>query len=350
MIRAAIRCADLVAALGAGVLATGAAATDFETGLRAYEAGDYAVALEAWAPLAAMGDAEAAFGLGQIFEHGSGVERNVEAAEVWYARAAEAGHAAAAYNLGNLLRSRDGPRFDPVAGAEWWRKAAEAGLTVAQVNLGIAYQWGDGVAQSATEAFAWYRRAAEAGHPTGAMLLGQAYEAGIGTPVDLAAAASWYERAAAAGQPGAAERLAALRPAPAPAAQPVPAPPAQAEPAGSPEPMAEPVAAEVEPAPQMAPAVAPAQAAATDAVSATSGIYVQLAAFLDQPRAERAWREFEARFPDLFSGVAYRIERAEKADGTVVYRVQVGPYARAESAKALCTALTERGADCLVTR
>ena len=35
----------------------GASVADFETGRRAYEAGDYAIALEEWAPLATAGDA-----------------------------------------------------------------------------------------------------------------------------------------------------------------------------------------------------------------------------------------------------------------------------------------------------
>lgn len=296
-------------------------AADFATGLRAYEAGDYAIALEQWAPLANAGDADAAFGLGLIFDNGHGVSRDTEAAAVWYQRAAEAGHVGAAYNLGNLWRAPDGPGPDPAEAARWWRVAAEAGLALAQLNLGVAYQKGDGVDQDDRAALDWYLRAAEQGEPTGAYFLGVAYENGVGTATDVAEALRWYRAAAAGGEPRAAERLAELggvvdQPVP----EPAPAEPAPAVAAAAPEPVPAPV---------------------------VGGHYVQLAAFLSERRAEQAWAELSGRHADLLGASDHRVERAVKDDGSVVFRVHAGPLAEAD-ADALCAALAARGAECFV--
>lgn len=311
-----------VLALGVGI---GAASADFETGRRAYAAGDYAIALEAWAPLAAAGDPDAAFGLGLIYDHGYGVGRDAEAAAVWYQSAAEAGHAGAAYNLGNLLRAEDGPGPDAEAAARWWRVAAEAGLAVAQLNLGVAYQKGDGVPQDDAEAFAWYRRAAEGGEPTGALFLGVAYENGVGTQVDIAQAIHWYRRAADAGEPRAAARIAELGG----------VIPAVRQP--EPETVAEPVVAE--PTPEPAPA-------ASGATAGTASAFVQIAAYLTRERAEHAWDLLVERYADLLAARDHRIERAVKDDGTEVFRVHVGPFSDPGEARDLCAALAGRGAEC----
>ncbi|MEX2648947.1 MAG: SPOR domain-containing protein, partial [Alphaproteobacteria bacterium] len=305
---------------------------DFETGRRAYQAGDYAIALEQWAPLAAAGDADAAFGLALIYDHGHGVARDAEAAAVWYRRAAESGHIGAAFNLGNLYRTGDGVALDPALATRWWRQAAEGGLGIAQVNLGVAYQKGEGVEHDDVQAVAWYRRAADKGEASGAFYLGVAYENGIGVPIDLAEARRWYQMARDGGDPRAAERLAIL----AGAAQ-----PAGEEPVVVPEPEA------TEVAPAAAPPVAlvPAEPAAPEGAT-----YVQLAAYLSRGRAERAWADFAARHVDLLGALPYRIERALKDGTTVVYRVQAGPFAAEADAALLCRRLMERGAECFVAR
>lgn len=306
-----------------GLIALPAEAADFETGRRAYEAGDYAIALEEWAPLANAGHADAAFGLGLIFDNGSGVKRDTEAAAVWYQRAAEAGHASAAYNLANLWRAADGPGPDAAEFVRWWRVAAEAGLALAQRNLGVAYQKGDGVPQDDREAIAWYRRAAEQGEPTGAYFLGVAYENGVGTPADLTEAMRWYQMAAP-GEPRARHRLAEL---------------------GVAEALLEPAPAE--PAAALTPEPEVAAAPAEPAVPAPAGRYVQLAAFLSAARAEEAWTTLRDRYADLLGASEHRIEQAAKDDGSAVYRVHVGSLDDA-GADALCAALAARGAECFV--
>jgi TPR repeat protein len=59
-----------------GSAAGGAAEQDeqFEEGMTAYEAGNFAGALEAWRPLAAQGHTEAQFNLGYLHARGEGVK------------------------------------------------------------------------------------------------------------------------------------------------------------------------------------------------------------------------------------------------------------------------------------
>ena len=54
-------------------LSSPAAAQDFDTGLFAAQAGDFATALQEWKPLAEAGDADAQYNLGQMYRKGQGV-------------------------------------------------------------------------------------------------------------------------------------------------------------------------------------------------------------------------------------------------------------------------------------
>src|SRR5262245_26582690 len=46
---------------------------DFQTGMEAYNSGDYATALREWRPLAELGDSTAQAALGLLYEKGRGV-------------------------------------------------------------------------------------------------------------------------------------------------------------------------------------------------------------------------------------------------------------------------------------
>ena len=62
------------------VLLVGTASADFDAGLAAYEAGDYAAALHELRPLADEGDLDARFYLGEMHLQGKGVERDFQKA------------------------------------------------------------------------------------------------------------------------------------------------------------------------------------------------------------------------------------------------------------------------------
>ena len=76
---------------------------------------------------------------------------------------AEQGNAEAQYGLGNLYAEGQGVAQDYVEARKWFLKAAEQGRADAQNNLGILYAEGLGVAQDYAMAYVWYNLAAAQG-------------------------------------------------------------------------------------------------------------------------------------------------------------------------------------------
>jgi uncharacterized protein len=95
-------------------------AQDFQKGLAAYNAGDYATALQEWTPLAEAGGGIAQYTLGVMYDRGQGVPQNYTEAVKWY------------------------------------RLVADQGSTKAQANLGTSYEYGNGVLQDNVMAHMWY--------------------------------------------------------------------------------------------------------------------------------------------------------------------------------------------------
>lgn len=137
---------------------------DYETGKRAYLAGDYAEALRIWQPLADQGNKFAQFSLGSLYFEGSGVDKSMEASAKWFRLAADQGYAPAQFNLGNAYKNGNGVEQDDLKAAEWWRKAADQDFAPAQFNLATQYYFGRGVQKDEETAIRWYRRAADNGH------------------------------------------------------------------------------------------------------------------------------------------------------------------------------------------
>ena len=70
-------------------------AADFDKGVAAYKAGDFATALAEFKPLAEQGDADAQYNLGFMYDNGKGVIEDDKEAVKWYRLAAEQSHAKA---------------------------------------------------------------------------------------------------------------------------------------------------------------------------------------------------------------------------------------------------------------
>jgi TPR repeat protein len=106
-------------------------------GYQSYLKGDYQAAYAEWLPLAELGDAEAQYNLGVMFDQGASVERDLAKA------------------------------------ASWYRKAAEQGFRDAQTNLGMMYYQGEGVPTDHSEASRWFQLAVNNGDTEAAALLRQ---------------------------------------------------------------------------------------------------------------------------------------------------------------------------------
>ena len=141
------------------LFAAPASAQSVRGGIAAWQKGDHAAAVAVWTPLAAAGDADAAFNLGQAYRLGKGVATDLGRAQRYLEQAARKGHVDAATTLGILLFQNG----DQTGAMRWLRKAAEAGETRAMLLYGTALYNGDGVAQDRVTGYAFVKRAAAQG-------------------------------------------------------------------------------------------------------------------------------------------------------------------------------------------
>ena len=115
-------------------------AQDFAKGFEAYERGDYATAVQELRPLAEMGNADAQFHLGAMYQNGLGVIQDYVEAERWLRLAAEQGVARAAFFLSGMYYLGNGVKEDKVLSYMWANIAAALGEKFAASNRN-AMKW-----------------------------------------------------------------------------------------------------------------------------------------------------------------------------------------------------------------
>jgi TPR repeat protein len=165
----------------------------FNSGVAAYDAGDYEKAFKIW----------------------------------WDLRFEDL---AAMRNLGMMLRKGQGTEKDPSKAEEIYLRASEAGLPTAQADLADMYLKGELGAPDLRRALPLLEAAAAANHPLAQYQLGQFYETGAPplVPQNLETARRLYAAAASHGMKEAAARAAFLGP---PAAKELTAKPVESPPA-----------------------------------------------------------------------------------------------------------------------
>ncbi len=146
------------------LVAAPACTDDYETGVEAYQRGDYATALTEFRPLAQQGDARAQYNLGVIYSKGQGVPQDYAEALHWYRQAAEQGDASGQFGLGGMYLDGRGVPRDYAEAVRWYRQAAEQGDARAQINLSGMYLDGRGVPRDYVQAHMWISLAATQGH------------------------------------------------------------------------------------------------------------------------------------------------------------------------------------------
>jgi len=106
-------------------------------GYQSYLKGDYRAAYEEWMPLAELGDAEAQYNIGVMYDEGAGRAQDLAAAVDWYRKAATQGFVDAQTNLGMMYYHGQGVARDHKEAAKWFRLAANQGDTEAAKYLRI---------------------------------------------------------------------------------------------------------------------------------------------------------------------------------------------------------------------
>jgi uncharacterized protein len=150
----------MIVALSALFILAAPGHAEWDEGIAAYDAGDYAAAFTEFRPLAQQGDARAQTKLGILYQIGEGVERNQKEALKWYRRAAKQGDANAQYELGNASARVNRMRQENREAEKWYRRAAGQGHAGAMCGLGIMYNNSEGVSQSDIVAYALFNLAA----------------------------------------------------------------------------------------------------------------------------------------------------------------------------------------------
>jgi TPR repeat protein len=104
-------------------------AADFNSGLTAYNKGDYTTAAKEWRPLAEQGVAAAQFNLGLMYYDGHGVPLDFAQAAEWFTKAAEQDYGKAQYDLGAMYGIGKGVKRDYVQAYKWLNLCAAKGDT-----------------------------------------------------------------------------------------------------------------------------------------------------------------------------------------------------------------------------
>lgn len=147
---------------------------------------------------AEKGSIEATFLLGEHYETGEGVTKDMKRAVELYETAAKAEYKPAQSKLGYLYKS-DNDIANPQRSLYWNNKAADNGDMRALCNLGLAYEFGNGVEKNEKKAFELYKQSARLGYDRGMYNLAFCYMRGLGTTEDHWQAAQYFEKAAQKG-------------------------------------------------------------------------------------------------------------------------------------------------------
>ncbi len=138
-------------------------AAEFDVGVKAYQRGDYATAIQIFRQFADRGNAIAQNNLGLIYDYGKGVAQDYAEAAKWYRKAADQGYVRAQSNLGVMYDKGWGVAQDYGEALRWYRKAADQGYALAQDNLGTMYHFGTGVTRDYVQAHMWFTLAVAKG-------------------------------------------------------------------------------------------------------------------------------------------------------------------------------------------
>lgn len=273
--------------MAALLAASPAAAQSVKAGIDAWGAGRPEQAVAIWRPLAAKGQADAAYNLGQAYKLGRGVTADLAQAQRFYEQAAKGGHLEAQTSLG-LLLFQNGNRAEAL---RWLGQAADSGEPRAMLVYGTALFNGDGVAEDRVRAYALVSRAAAQGLAPARVTLGEMDQL---IPLEDRQKGVVLARQLAATTKAATPKIAAAKP--------------------------------VNAAP-VRPAATPAPAAPTPVAGA---FRVQLGAFRDGAAAQRLYQQLGGRLNGA---------RMTLVPSGAMTRLQVGPYATRAAATAACAAL-----------
>lgn len=148
--------------------------------------GKSAEAMSLWRKAAELGDMDAQYWVGRMYQYGNGVEVDYVQAIHWYQKAAEQGHDDAKYAAkrcqifidalhgdaaAQCIYALELERSDPQKALDFMEKSAEQGHDDAQYRLGLWYAFGRNAAKNSKESLRLFQLAAKQGHTEATELL-----------------------------------------------------------------------------------------------------------------------------------------------------------------------------------
>tara|TARA_R110002096_G_scaffold151307_4_gene313730 strand:- start:3037 stop:3690 length:654 start_codon:yes stop_codon:yes gene_type:complete len=138
------------------------------------------------------GDAKAQYDLGDMYEHGRGIEQDYKQAMEWYSKSAQQGYAWAHIAIAQIYYEGKGVAADSAKAEEWYNKAGELDDPEMPLVLGSIYYYGKHIGRNYSVAAKWYIKAAEIGYNSAYMSLGEMYSKGQGVAQDYVMAHMYY--------------------------------------------------------------------------------------------------------------------------------------------------------------
>lgn len=171
---------------------------DYQSGYRAYQAGNYEMARAQWRLAAQNDDPRAQYALGLLYYRGNTGPANYEEAAKWFMYAAQANHAGAIYYIGVLYFNGWGLNYDQFRATEYFKRALRAAPnnSNAAYLIGAQYYHGRGAQQNYVEAAHYFEIAAKGNMHAAQFMLGAMYERGWGIAQNYAESYYWLTRAA----------------------------------------------------------------------------------------------------------------------------------------------------------
>lgn len=143
--------------------------------------------------------------IGDAYEAGQMLPRDLVKAEEWYRKSAEGGSPEAQLKLSISLQSSDAKES-----TNWLEKSLKQGFAPAMTFIGKRFETGAGEPQDARQAGKWYTKAFRAGDPYAAVALAHLYTNGTSVKPDLARAYVYLYSASKSGLPSEAQEASDL--------------------------------------------------------------------------------------------------------------------------------------------
>lgn len=163
---------------------------------------------------AQLGYPTALYQLGELFEQGRGLPKNMDSALQWYLKAALEGYQPAERKIMEYTQQqwgkasqREGIHYAEIlfilkqysVAKQWYEKLSENGDGEAMCRLGDLYSLGLGFSVDVKKGMEWYRKSADLGNPRGMFNMAAILDKAEPTPENKAAALRYYMASAQAG-------------------------------------------------------------------------------------------------------------------------------------------------------